>query len=134
LNVFCKCCTVSYQNEPIQDHAPLYPYGTIIWLKFIMSICLTAVNISTGVLPLQPYQNSYISLNRQNYIYKARGHGALHICEQSEIKQAVERRRQWSFSHGQFISVMLYSPIPESCYTPNFVYKEVLNSHYTTCE
>jgi hypothetical protein len=124
LYVFCKCCIVLHQNELIQDHAPVYLYGAIIWLKFTMSICLTAVNIIAvnmqvwgldyGCFTVQLYHTKHIVQLwcTSQKSYKARDHGALHICEQPEIKRVVERRRQCSFLHGQFISGTMHSPSP----------------------
>jgi len=65
---FVRYCT---QNELSTDHAPVYPYDAVIRLKSMVSIRLTAVNITavnlqvwgldgTGVLPVQPYRTNRI--------------------------------------------------------------------------
>ena len=42
---FVQYCT---QNKLIIDYAPIYPYKAIIWLRFTVSIQLTAINIMAG--------------------------------------------------------------------------------------
>ena len=40
------CFVYCTQNELIIDYAPIYPYKAIIWLIFMVSIWLMAVNIT----------------------------------------------------------------------------------------